>query len=408
MVNIAFAFRADTAGTLYDYAKDPHNGAVVQNSATQFVVEYAIPSESRVIFGGTDFGGYDAQNVPTSGTIHSYEIDTHFYNHTDWELTVQITGISLPVSTFLDFVATDNSSGMMAHLLSGNDTISAPPVAGQGGGYLYGYDGNDVLTGGPSTDLLYGGNGNDMLRPFMGFDTYGDLVDGGPGNDTVDLQPANFSTNIEGQWYVLNVNLVTHDYSTWATNGNLVGIENVYGWDGPNSIIGNGAKNLLRGHDRHDVLSGHGGNDRLEGNGGNDTLIGGGGKDRLYGADGKDTLIGGGKADTLFGGHGPDRFVFKKAAESGAGANHRDTLDFSHADHDKIVLHKIDADTTMAGNQDFHLGGGAFTNSPGEVIQFSDGNGHTIVAADTNGNGVANFELQLTTAAVLVDGDFVF
>ncbi|WP_265937108.1 calcium-binding protein [Acinetobacter wuhouensis] len=44
---------------------------------------------------------------------------------------------------------------------------------------LYGYDGNDTLTGGSGNDILRGGKGNDTLNGGAG----NDLLDGGAGND---------------------------------------------------------------------------------------------------------------------------------------------------------------------------------------------------------------------------------
>ena len=83
--------------------------------------------------------------------------------------------------------------------------------------------------------------------------------------------------------------------------------------------------------------------------------------------------------------------------------------DFRHAEHDTIDLSGIDADTTQNGDQHFHLvAGGNFTRSAGELIQYVIGGGHTVIAGDVNGDGSADFEIELTTAPVLVNGDFVF
>ena len=47
--------------------------------------------------------------------------------------------------------------------------------------FLYGGDGNDVLTGGAGADTLLGGAGDDVLNGGPGVDT----LDGGPGNNIV-------------------------------------------------------------------------------------------------------------------------------------------------------------------------------------------------------------------------------
>jgi hypothetical protein len=41
------------------------------------------------------------------------------------------------------------------------------------------------------------------------------------------------------------------------------------------------------------------------------------------------------------------------------------------------------------------------------LIQYNDGSGHTILAGDVNGDSVADFEIQLNGAPVLVSGDLL-
>ncbi len=135
-------------------------------------------------------------------------------------------------------------------------------------------------------------------------------------------------------------------------------------------------------------------------------LLGSRGSDTLTGGDGNDVLQGRGGADVLAGGAGADHFVFTNLSDSTPSAF--DTItDFSHAQGDVIDLHKIDADLTRAGHQAFHLAGSAFTDHAGELIQFADGHGNTIVEGDTNGDGIADFKIVLAGAPVLVHSDFI-
>ena len=158
----------------------------------------------------------------------------------------------------------------------------------------------------------------------------------------------------------------------------------------------------------NETIAGTANADDLFGAGGTDHINGSGGNDRLFGESGKDVLIGGKGHDTLYGGTGADKFTLQTTGESGVGAAKRDIIaDFSHGQHDKINLHTIDADSTLGGNQDFFLGGGAFTHTPGELIQVSSG-GKTIVSGDVNGDGHADFQIELSGAPTLVNGDFVF
>ncbi len=77
--------------------------------------------------------------------------------------------------------------------------------------------------------------------------------------------------------------------------------------------------------------------------------------------------------------------------------------DFSHSQGDKIDLHLIDASTKVAGDQAFtFIGGANFTGVAGQ-LHFQGG----ILSGDVNGDGRADFEVQVKGAASLVIGDFV-
>ena len=164
----------------------------------------------------------------------------------------------------------------------------------------------------------------------------------------------------------------------------------------------------LNGGDGDDALTGAKGLFTLQGEAGNDKLTGGKLVDSLNGGTGKDKLTGGAGSDSLTGGTGRDLFIFQSAGDSPSGAGNRDTiLDFSHAEGDRLDLSKIDADSGLAGNQAFHLGGAVFTNTAGELIQTVSG-GQTLLQGDINGDGIADFELALMGGPVLVASDFVY
>lgn len=164
----------------------------------------------------------------------------------------------------------------------------------------------------------------------------------------------------------------------------------------------------LNGGDGDDALTGAKGLFTLQGEAGNDKLTGGKLVDSLDGGNGKDKLTGGAGSDSLTGGTGRDLFIFQSAGDSPSGAGNRDTiLDFSHAEGDRLDLSKIDANTGLAGNQAFHLGGAVFTGMAGELIQTTSG-GETLLQGDVNGDSIADFQLILSGAPVLVASDFVF
>ncbi|MEI7796958.1 MAG: hypothetical protein WCI06_10035, partial [Methylococcaceae bacterium] len=125
--------------------------------------------------------------------------------------------------------------------------------------------------------------------------------------------------------------------------------------------------------------------------------------DTLIGDIGNDTLIGGLGLDTLTGGLGSDTFKFNNTDESG-GIKTRDIItDFNHTEGDKIDLSAIDANSNLADDQTFSFVGSAnFTKHAGE-LHFTKG----ILEGDTNGDGKADFSIQLNGVTTLVAADFV-
>jgi hypothetical protein len=155
---------------------------------------------------------------------------------------------------------------------TGNDTLRS----GGGTDTLTGSSGDDVLDGGPgSDDNLNGGSGNDRL---LGGEGNSDDLDGGSGADILDGGPGILDIVL----YNSRSASVTVDLnSTTATNGELGegdrivgGIENAFG--------GNGG----------DLLVGNAGDNNLIGQGGNDVIFGGRGQDAVIGGDGDDVLTG--------------------------------------------------------------------------------------------------------------------
>ena len=114
-----------------------------------------------------------------------------------------------------------------------------------------------------------------------------------------------------------------------------------------------------------------------------------------------------------------DRFVFRSIIDTGVKAPARDVItDFT--DHgstvaplstgaDLIDLSAIDANTGVAGNQAFTFNpavGAAFSGSAGSLVwkQFS---GSAVVFGDVDGDGIADFAIQLNGQHMLSASDFV-
>ncbi len=156
---------------------------------------------------------------------------------------------------------------------------------------------------------------------------------------------------------------------------------------------GNSSANRLSGGRVADVLAGENGNDALKGAGGNDTLDGGRGNDRIWGGAGGDVLIGQAGADV---------FEYHRLGESSVELSGRDSLRGFDKD-DLIDLHWIDANRERAGNNAFRFIGDAdFHDRAGEVRA---GNG--VISADVDGDGLADFRIEVANGATLHAGDFV-
>lgn len=141
---------------------------------------------------------------------------------------------------------------------------------------------------------------------------------------------------------------------------------------------------------------------------GNDVIKGGAGLDVLYGFGGNDKITGGRGPDQLFGGAGADTFIFKSIKDSTAAVSGRDTIhDFSQSQKDKIDLKAIDANTKSAGDQAFKfIGSEAFHKKAGE-LRYEKRGGDTVVHGDLNGDGKADFSIELGHALALKASDFI-
>ena len=176
--------------------------------------------------------------------------------------------------------------------------------------------------------------------------------------------------------------------------------------EGTELVAGTALADIEHGKGGNDWLYGFAGNDQIFGDAGNDTLSGGLGDDRLYGGAGTDRLYGGAGRDTLSGGADKDTFIFQSAADTRSGALSDVITDFQHL-ADKIDVSGIDANSKVGGNQGFAwIGTAAFHGTPGELRFHSVGsNGY--VEGDTNGDGQADFKIELLNVAALAKGDFV-
>jgi Ca2+-binding RTX toxin-like protein len=176
----------------------------------------------------------------------------------------------------------------------GNDTLRGTSGSND---FLYGGQGNDILSGYGADDFLYGQHGNDHILGSSGkdqlFGGWGhDTLDGGSGQDYMaggrhnDTYLVDSSLDTVVEHLGEGSDLVQTTLARFVLGANVEHLT----YTGAVSFAGTGtaAANRLQGGAMADTLSGRQGNDTLIGGAGNDRLIGGLGADQHSGGDGRD------------------------------------------------------------------------------------------------------------------------
>lgn len=261
-----------------------------------------------------------------------------------------IVGVSVTALSVFNATQTttrDDDMAVVARMLSGNDNVTLSAFADN----FSAQDGADLVNAGAGNDTINGNSGSDTLMGEDGNDMlYGgfgyDRMDGGYGND------------------------------------------GLYGGDGGDQ---------LRGRQGNDNLYGDAGHDQLFGGYGNDNLYGGVGRDRLIGEDGRDVMYGGVDTDR-------DVFVFESLSDTSTSAANRDIVHNFVSGVDDIELTALDANTSVAGNQAFLFGG---TTAGANSVWYARSGTSIIVAADVNGDAVADFTIRVTGISQILASDFL-
>ena len=312
---------------------------------------------------------------------------------------------------------------------------------------LTGASGNDTLDGGAGDDIMAGGVGDDVYYVDSVLDVVTELA--GEGIDHVMSSLASYTLG----------DFIENGTTTALGNSLLIGnsLDNTLTATNGATLQGRGGDDTLMGSDDDDRLIGGGGNDLMMGGEGNDkylvatagdmivdtgssdqdlvisprvdidlndftgvewgrltgsldlNITGDAGDNRLFGNSGENEVTGGLGADILIGGAGNDRFVFNSTDDSTL-ANLDRIIDFEQGTvagpGDLIDLLNIDSIEGGRNNAFTFIGTDAFSNTAGE-LRYTFVGANTHVQADTDGDGVADFELRIMGNFALEDADFI-
>jgi Ca2+-binding RTX toxin-like protein len=244
----------------------------------------------------------------------------------------------------------------------------------------------DVFVGGTGTDTIFVDAGVPLhafeVLPGGGFFGYEALAFNGAGTAT--FAAIQFGSGlISNSLHVFGVNGSSQGVVVFAVSNFSAAHWTFTDWtptEDTVAIVGSNAGNVLTGSSQGDVIFG---------DVGADILIGGRGRDELNGGDDNDTF----------------RFVSTKDSPKGK----PDLIDdFFSPDGDRIDLHKIDANTKAPGNQAFHfIDDRGFHHKAGE-LHWVSGATSVFVEGDVNGDGKADFSIELDNRFEgVAKGDFI-
>jgi serralysin len=295
-------------------------------------------------------------NASTGAGDDSYQLTSSNGSGTGWECIWDAGGTD----------TISNAGSSLAAVIN----LNAAPLAGiNAGGFVSrdaGILGGYTIANGVTIENAIGGSGADTL---VG-NAAGNRLDGGAGGDRM-------SGGLGDDVYIVdNARDVITELAGQGTDTAIASIDVTLAANVENLVLIGGAMFNGTGNSLANTLTGNPGANALSGGNGNDALIGGLG------------------ADQLAGGSGNDRFVFQSAAEIGVGGGQRDIVTDWRAG-DLIDLSAIDADATQGGDQAFlWLGTAAFGGHAGE-LRLSVVGRAVLISGDVDGNGVADFELEL-------------
>ncbi len=286
-----------------------------------------------------------------------------------------VLGDGISAASLLGVADLSLTGGAASERLTGNSGANLL-AGGEGDDSILGADGNDTIYAGLGDDFIGGGAGNDLIYGGDGANTIyagagNDTVQGGAGNDTI----------YGSAWR----------NALLGNDGNDV----IYTSAAGDFAAGGAGNDMVLGGAGDDTIYAGLGDDFIGGGEGNDLIFAGAGTNRIYGGFGDDTLHAGAGRDVMTGSPGADTFVFAFAAHAGIGAGRDVITDFTPGE-DHIDLTGLG---TVFNGQAGLTGGGQAS------FYFYAPLG--LVIGDQNGDGGADWVLELSGVQAVSAGDFL-
>lgn len=256
------------------------DGAVLTRTASTYALD--LGGGQVVTFTGNF--AYGAQNFPTDGAI------TGISETVSGQGLFNITGLSVPASTFLAWANNGQTLQGIQTMFAGADSLTASN--NPSGNILGGFGGDDVLVGGSFGDVLDGGVGSNTLIGNDGNDTLGapdshdfNYIRGGAGSDAIFGGAGRDDVN--------------GNQGEDTITGGEGGDDWLLGGQGNDQVTATAGNVIINGNLGTDTVTGGSGNDWVRGGQGDDIVRGGAGDDNLYPDRGNDTVTGGSGADVF-------------------------------------------------------------------------------------------------------------
>lgn len=368
---------------------------LVTNTPTLANSTVGTVSDVRVVDNVVDDGKYGSlyQNAVPAGSLYQNNIHATGPAPSPGEAA---TGVLPDLNGYHLISATGTSSNTVPFYgTPGNDEIVIDGTSKM----ISAGDGNDIVFSGPSRDYLSGGNGSDIfVYDAFNADTTKDYIsDFTQGQDRIDLAGLPGVPTHVTDWEWLGSQSFTAD--PWQihylqSNGSTYIQIDADGDLKPDFQLQLAGTYALTSAD---FILAAPSVTKITGTASNDTLVG---------TSGDDIITGGGGRDTLTGGGGHDVFAYTSTSDSAPSATARDLITDFHPGPDLIDLSTIDANPSSAANDSFTwLGTGGFTGHAGE-LRYQVSNGTASVQVDTNGDKIADMQIDLAGVTSLNMSDF--